>query len=105
MPITNIAFFRARPGQETALGELLTELAEPSRRESGCIDYALHQSPDTPALWFVYENWRSEDDLHAHFETEHLRHFAQTAAPLMSGDMTLGLFTPVLNSRDLARAA
>jgi len=103
VPITNISFLRAKPGHEIMLGALLAELAEPSRQESGCIDYTLHQSDGEPSLWFVYENWRSEDDLHAHFETDHLQRFVEAAAPLMSGDMTLGLFTPVL-PREMACA-
>ncbi|MBX9822292.1 MULTISPECIES: antibiotic biosynthesis monooxygenase [Nitrobacteraceae] len=40
----------------------------PSRAEQGCINYDLHRSTEDPELWCVYENWRSADDLAAHFE-------------------------------------
>ena len=104
MRITNIAFLRAKTGREAALGDLLIELAELSRGEPGCVEYALHQSPDAPSLWFVYENWRSEQDLESHFRTIHMRRFAQASAALMDGEMKLGLFEPVTAARELRAA-
>ena len=95
MNITNVAFIRAKPGQGTALGGLLAELAPISREEAGCIDFELHSSVDNPDLWFVYENWKSREDLDQHFKTPHLLHFAEASAPLLDGDMDLRLFTKV----------
>jgi quinol monooxygenase YgiN len=95
MPITYVAFIHAKPGRESGLRILLSELAEATRRERGCIDCALHQSPDTPTLWFVYENWQSEEELHAHLQTAHVQQFARASAPLMEGELALGLLTPV----------
>jgi quinol monooxygenase YgiN len=95
MPITSIAFFHAKPGQEGALGALLTQLGDSSPGAPGCVDCVVHQSPDEPELWFVYETWDSENALEASFESERLRRFVRAAAPLMSSDMRLGLFKPV----------
>jgi quinol monooxygenase YgiN len=94
MAITSIAFFHAKPGQEAALGGLLTQLGDSAAEAHGCVDCVVHQSPDTPELWFVYETWCSEEALQASFESERLRRFVRAAAPLMSCDMRLGLFTP-----------
>jgi hypothetical protein len=44
--LTNLALFRAKPGQAEALGVALTDLVEPTRREAGCVSYDLHHSFD-----------------------------------------------------------
>jgi quinol monooxygenase YgiN len=53
MSITNLAFLRARPGREEALGQALLAVMEPSRAESGCEAYELHRSSQEPALVHV----------------------------------------------------
>jgi quinol monooxygenase YgiN len=103
MPITSISFFHAKLGQEAALGSLLTQLGDSAASAHGCIDCVVHQSPDSPELWFVYETWSSEGALEASFDSERLRRFVKSAAPLLSCDMRLGLFTPV--RRALSRGA
>jgi len=42
--LTNLVFFRAKPGQTKSLGEALTDLLDRTRQEVGCISYDLHQS-------------------------------------------------------------
>lgn len=51
----------------------LLKLVEPTRRESGCIDYRLHQDNDDPAAFFFYENWESGDCLEKHINSEHFK--------------------------------
>jgi quinol monooxygenase YgiN len=61
--LTNLAFFRARPGQTQALGSALSALVDPTRAETECLNYDLHKSLDDADVWFVYENWRSAEGL------------------------------------------
>jgi quinol monooxygenase YgiN len=61
--LTNLAFFRARPGQTEALGAALAALVAPTRGEAGCLNYDLYQSIENAEIWFVYENWCSMQDL------------------------------------------
>jgi quinol monooxygenase YgiN len=42
--LTNLAFFRALPGQTQALGSALSALVAPTRAETACLNYNLHQS-------------------------------------------------------------
>ena len=49
--LTNLAFFRARPGQTEALG---AALVAPTRGEAGYLNYDLHQSLENAEIWFVY---------------------------------------------------
>ena len=82
--LTNIAFIRAQKGRGSELGNQLLKLVAPSRAEPGCIGYIVHRSNDDPDMWCVYENWRSADDLTAHF-----------GLPLVEGNLDLRSFTMV----------
>lgn len=86
--LTIIAFIRALPGKSLDLGRELCALVAPTREEEGCLDYEVHQSGDDPDIWFLYENWRSEEDMEAHFDTPHFAGFAERAEALVEGDLT-----------------
>jgi quinol monooxygenase YgiN len=90
--LTNLAFFRARPGQTLSLGLALSALVEPTRGESECRNYDLHQSRDDADVWFVYENWRSAQGLDAHMRSTHLQAFLKIAPNLIAGDIDLRQF-------------
>lgn len=91
--VTNIAFIRAKTGRSEVLGKRLLALVEPSRREPGCINYDLHRSDTDPDLWCVYENWRSEDDLSAHFALPHMQAFVADVPSLVEGELDLRRFS------------
>jgi quinol monooxygenase YgiN len=93
--LTNLAFFRARPGQTQALGSALSALVEPTRAETDCLKYDLHQSLDDTNVWFVYENWRSREGLDAHMRAPHLQAFLKAAPNLLAGDIDLHRFAMV----------
>jgi quinol monooxygenase YgiN len=90
--LTNLAFFRAKPGQTLSLGLALSALVEPTRDESECINYDLHQSRDDADVWFVYENWRSAEGLDAHMRSTHLQAFLKIAPNLIAGGIDLRQF-------------
>jgi quinol monooxygenase YgiN len=92
-PLTIVAFIQAKPGQEEELGRRLTALVEPTRAEPGCINYDLHRSNDDPALWMLYENWRSEEDLGKHFQTPYLKQFVATKDEAMVGPIEMRRFS------------
>lgn len=91
--LTLIALLTAKPGKEVELGRLLGDLVAPTRAEDGNVNYDLHRSRDNPALWLLYENWRTEADLRAHFETSYLREFLPKLNELLSEPMDLRYFT------------
>ncbi len=57
---------------DTVKSELL-KIIEPTRKEDGCIEYALHQDNENPAVFMLYENWKSADDLDKHMQTAHFK--------------------------------
>jgi quinol monooxygenase YgiN len=71
--LTVVATFQARPGKESALRAVLIGLLAPTRKESGCLNYDLHQSSEDPAKFLFHENWTSKAHLDAHLQTPHLK--------------------------------
>ncbi len=62
VPPQNVARFRPR----------MQEMILASRAEDGCIDYAYAEDVIDPGLIRVFEVWRDQDALHAHFNTSHM---------------------------------
>ena len=44
----------------------------------------MHRSPDDETLFLFYENWRSKEDLDAHLQTPHLKHFFDQSDRLLA---------------------
>jgi quinol monooxygenase YgiN len=68
-----VAMVKAKPGQEDAVKEVLLSLVEPTRKESGCLCYNLHQSKSDKSQFMFYEQWAGKEALDAHGQTPHLK--------------------------------
>lgn len=68
-----VAMVKAKPGEEDAVKEVLVSLVEPTRKESGCLCYNLHQSKNDKSQFMFYEQWASKEALDAHGKTPHLK--------------------------------
>ncbi len=73
--LTNVAFFKAKPGRSEDLGEALLALVSPSRREAGSLRYEIHQSKDSLDDWMVVEDWRYPSEFDTHMETSYVQDF------------------------------
>lgn len=73
MIVSLIATLTARPETREELFRLLVDQVEPTRDENGCIDYNLHVDAMDPHVFMFYENWKSQADLDAHMEMQHLK--------------------------------
>ena len=67
--------FLVSAGLKTCVGKTnsqalvkLTQLQARTINEPGCIRFDLLQHRDNPALFTLWEEWRSEQDLQAHFK-------------------------------------
>ncbi|RKN39558.1 putative quinol monooxygenase [Streptomyces hoynatensis] len=72
-PVSLYGFLTPRPGHAAALRKLLLDLVEPSRGHEGSLQYHLHEEED--GRFFLYEVWRSQEDLDRHQATPTLRAF------------------------------
>ena len=71
--ITVTATFQARPGKEVQLRAALIGLLAPTRKEVGCVNYDLHQSPEDSAKFLFHENWTNKAALDAHLQSAHVK--------------------------------
>src|SRR5689334_22911620 len=81
--LTVIAYIFAKRGDEQRVGTALLGLVDETRKEKGCINYDLHESEENPALFLMYENWRSAADLEEHARSAHLREFGKHMGPFL----------------------
>lgn len=64
--ISVIAQIRAKSGHEDEVRTLISHLAEPSRKEPGCLKYDVFEDAYYTGSFFSYEEWKSEADLDTH---------------------------------------
>lgn len=67
-----VAVIKAKAGSEAIVQEGLKALAEPSRKEDGCLSYELFVSIAEPGTFVTVEAWTSQADLDAHMASPHL---------------------------------
>jgi quinol monooxygenase YgiN len=87
--LTVLARVRAKTGLEAEVFRMISDLIAPTRAEEGCINYVLHRSQDDPALFFLYENWRSRKDLDDHLATPYLQNFLGKVPDLLAEPVDL----------------
>ena len=67
------AMVKAKPGEEEAVKEILLALVEPTRKETGCLGYNLHQSKSDKTQFMFYEQWASKEALDAHGKMPYMK--------------------------------
>lgn len=87
--VTVIASLQAQAGKEDELRAALTSLIEPVTAEEGNINYDLHESVDTPGLFFFYENWTSDEALVEHGQQPHMKEVLGSAVELLDGPLSV----------------
>ncbi|MFF5125944.1 putative quinol monooxygenase [Streptomyces syringium] len=74
-PIALYGFLRPRPECADEVRRILSSFVEPTRQEPGNLQYHLHEHED--GRFFLYEVWRSQEDLDRHNATPPLRAFLE----------------------------
>ncbi len=79
-----VAKWTARAGEEQRVGEAISQLASPTRRERGCLEYFAQRSLDDPHVFLLYEMYESRDAYEAHLASDHFRTYAtELGIPLL----------------------
>ena len=90
--VTVLATIKAKKGlEETAKNEILA-LIGPTRAEPGCLNYDLHQSCDDKAVFMLYENWVSKEDLDQHLAMPYLQAFLGKAPDFVAEPVQITLW-------------
>lgn len=67
--------WKAKPGEEAAVADLLRRVSRATNEEPGCELFWVHRSLDDPSTFFLYERFTSEAAFEAHSASEHVRRF------------------------------
>lgn len=81
--VTVVARVVAKPDCVEELKAELLKLIEPTREETGCLRYNLHQDNQDPTLFLFYETWKDADCLEKHMNTEHFKKYVTAVADLI----------------------
>ncbi|MGE5404116.1 MAG: putative quinol monooxygenase [Candidatus Saccharibacteria bacterium] len=92
--VTVVARIKAKPEASTKVREELLKLIEPTRKESGCISYDLHQDNEDATLFFFLENWESKELLDKHLKSEHIKAYLKSTENLVE-QWDLNLLTKI----------
>lgn len=90
------ATWTAQPGKEHVVRDALVELAPASRKEPGCQTYVVHQDPEQPSVFKIFEVYDDEDAFKRHGTYPHFEeHALGKAIPVLADRQRV--FTTVLD--------
>ena len=81
--IVLLARIKARQNSAEIVKSELLKMVEPTRKETGCIEYQLYQDNEDPSVFVFFEVWESASILERHKDTDHYRHYATTVLGLI----------------------
>lgn len=67
------ATWKARPGEEAAVREIIAAMTPPSRAEPGCLAYQAQVSTQDPTRFLLYEQYVDAAAYDAHKATPHFQ--------------------------------
>ena len=90
-----IATARARRETRETVAELLRSLVEPTLKERGCIEYALHVDTLDDLQFVFVEEWESEAALNVHLKASHVAPVLAALPALLDGDPVIRLYSKI----------
>jgi quinol monooxygenase YgiN len=70
--IGTTAILTAKPGAEAEVESVLSELAEATQAEAGCILYSLNRGLEERNVFITIEKWESPEALQQHLSSPHI---------------------------------
>jgi len=83
MELVIFARFRARAGEEAAVGAAIREVIVPSSGEAGCVAINAYRSTGDERLFFIHSRWIDEAAFERHAEEPHTRRFIARVTALI----------------------
>lgn len=103
IPVSHMAFVRARAGRSAELGVRLSALIEPSRAAAGCLSFALQHSQCDADLWVVCGFWSNQQAMTAYFNSPALEIFAELVQELVVNSLDFHTFKDVSAAQALGQ--
>jgi quinol monooxygenase YgiN len=85
--ITIVVPIKAKKETRDEVRGRLLSLAEKTRCEEGNINYILHDVPNQPELFIIYENWKNQTALDFHMKQEYLTKFLEDSKTLLAEEV------------------
>ena len=104
IPVSHMAFVRARAGRSAELGVRLSALIEPSRAAPGCLSFSLQHSQCDPQLWLVSGFWSNQQAMTAYFNTPAMEIFAELVQELVVYSLDFHTFKDVSAAQALGQS-
>ncbi|CAN1603998.1 ABM domain-containing protein [Pseudomonas mediterranea] len=95
IPVSHMAFVRARAGSSKSLGARLSKLIAPSRQTPGCVHFALQQSQCDADLWLMSGLWVDQQAMDAYFNSPAMGIFAELVQDLVVSSLDFHTFREV----------
>jgi len=92
-----IAVLKAKSGKREKLRSELLKLIEPTRKESGNLDYVLFELREEPGTFHMREAFVNQKSLDIHLETSYFKHFASQVDELLEDPIRLIFMDQVSN--------
>jgi len=83
--IVVFAIAKAKPGKEAELECALREVAEPTRKQPGCVQFALYRAAGDASTIVGYERWASEEAHQQHLKGAHAQKLMARMADVVAG--------------------
>lgn len=84
---------RIRPDKRDEAMRVALTMAKATQAESGCRTYRFSADLEDPSLFFIFEEWESDEALGAHFQSEHMRVFQAALPELLAGAPDIRFYT------------
>ena len=94
--IVIVAILRAKAGKEEQLVENMRALVRSVReKEPGNLDYVFHRSQKDPAVFMVYEKYKSGEAVQAHMAAPHFQEAAKKFPQLLEGGINIEMYNVI----------
>lgn len=96
MTLAVIATIEVQEGKNAEFESIFRELTEQVlTNEAGCTLYALNRSQSNPQVYRVLEQYKSQEDLQAHGQTEYFKAAGPKLAGVLKGAPTIEVLDSV----------
>ena len=85
-PFAVVFRLTVKPGQEDVIQRTMERILPLTRAEAGNLIFDLHQDADDPRTFFLYERWRSVDDLADHLHASYIHEAFEVYATSAAGE-------------------
>ncbi len=91
--VTVIAEITAKPEHADEVRAALKPFAAATRREAGCLHYALYEDGETPGRFFTFERWATRGALDAHLASPAMKEAGAKLGPAMAAPAAIRRLT------------